>query len=263
MTRPDVPAEPLPAIVAGSGPGLLLVHGAGGSPELNFPFLDDLAGDHRIVAPYLPGTGPAPIAIRRLDADDLADRLVATALEQELESFAVVGYSLGSALAIRATTRHPGRVRALVLTSGFAHARPSLRSVGAVWRSVLGGDPDVLAHFVALFGLAAAHLESLSDAEHRSLIETLSAAPPPPGTHDHLDLVTRIDVRADLAGIAVPTLVIATTADTLVAPAHSRELVDAIQGARYAEVDSGHLVAFERPAEWHAQITDFLVAAAA
>ncbi|MGB8201081.1 MAG: hypothetical protein WCF33_15535 [Pseudonocardiaceae bacterium] len=51
---------PLDALVRGpnSSTGTLLLYGAGGSPELNFPFLNDLAtAGGRVVAPYYPGTG--------------------------------------------------------------------------------------------------------------------------------------------------------------------------------------------------------------
>ncbi|MFH8496767.1 alpha/beta fold hydrolase [Streptomyces coeruleorubidus] len=44
----------------------------------------------------------------------------------------------------------------------------------------------------------------------------------PSGTGDQLDLVRRVDVRADLAGISVPTLVVITTADPLISPALQR-----------------------------------------
>jgi hypothetical protein len=33
----------------------------------NFPFIEELAHERRVLAPYLPGTGPGPYATRRLD----------------------------------------------------------------------------------------------------------------------------------------------------------------------------------------------------
>ncbi|MEO3786848.1 alpha/beta fold hydrolase [Actinocorallia sp. B10E7] len=258
MRTNDLAAEPLPALVKGTGPGLLLAHGAGGSPELNFPFIDDLARRHTVVAPYYPGTGPAPRAATPLSADDLADRLVATAVDAGLASFAMLGYSLGVPLTIRAAARHPERVRALALTAGFAHARTSMQSAGALWAGLLArGDQESLAHFLAFFCGSEAGLSALSSDDYARLVETLRT-PPPPGAPDQVDLVQRIDVRADLPRIAVPTLVVATTADTLVAPAHSAELLDAIPGARGVSIDSGHLIGAERPDEWHRAIEHFL-----
>ncbi|MFJ5884751.1 alpha/beta fold hydrolase [Kitasatospora cineracea] len=84
------------------------------------------------------------------------------------------------------------------------------------------------------------------------------AATVPPGTPEQVDLVRRIDVRADLARVQAPTLVITTTADPLVPPALQRELADRIPGARRAELPTGHLPFAERPEQWRALITDFL-----
>lgn len=48
-------------LVRGSGPGLLLAHGSGGSVEGNFgTILDDLAAAHTVVGPDYPGAGQTP-----------------------------------------------------------------------------------------------------------------------------------------------------------------------------------------------------------
>ncbi len=258
MSTQNVQVEPLPAIVKGTGPGLLLTHGAGGSPEENFPFIDTLARRYTVVAPYYPGTGPAPRAQDQLSLDDLADRAVASATQAGLSSFAILGYSLGTAVAIRAATRHPDQVKALVLTAGLAYPRPSLRSAAAVWRDLLTADPRTLAHFLAFVGYSDATLAALKPAEYERLIQVIADTPVSPGTPDQVDLVFRVDVRADLARIAVPTLVVVTTADTLVTPAHSADLISGIRGARSVEIDAGHLIAVERPQQWRRAVEEFL-----
>src|SRR5689334_7977855 len=109
-------------VVRGTGPGLLLAHGAGGGIDANYgPILDTLTAQHTVVGPDYPGTGRTPRATAPLSLDGLADELVATAVAEVVETFAIAGYSLGSPVAVRAATRHPDRVTALVLTAGFAH----------------------------------------------------------------------------------------------------------------------------------------------
>src|SRR2546430_1626322 len=105
--------------VRGSGPGLLLAHGAGGSVAANFPFLDELAAKRTVIAPDYPGSGATPKATRALELDRLVDDVVASAVDSGVETFGVVGYSMGTTVAIRAATRYPERVTSLVLTAGF------------------------------------------------------------------------------------------------------------------------------------------------
>lgn len=72
----------------------------------------------------------------------------------------------------------------------------------------------------------------------------------PEGTAKQVELVRSVDTRAELASIAVPTLVIATTLDSLVPPRHSRELADGIPGAELVEIESGHGIGDEAPEAW-------------
>ncbi|WP_050993819.1 alpha/beta fold hydrolase [Streptomyces violaceusniger] len=79
-----------------------------------------------------------------------------------------------------------------------------------------------------------------------------------PGAIDQVELVGRVDVREDLGRIRVPTLVISTTLDTMATPYHHRQVADAIPGARFAELESGHLPFVEAPDEWLGLIRTFL-----
>lgn len=245
--------------VKGSGPGLLLAHGGGGGIEPNFgPLLADLTRTHTVVAPDLPGSGDTPRSPGPLDLDAVADALVAAAVDEGVEHFTILGYSLGTAVAVRAATRHPDRVRGLVLTAGFARIDNRTRLAVRVWRSLLDGqDRDVLARFTVSVAFGTPALEAL---DHDGLEETVRAVAEsvPAGTPEHVDLVAAADVRADLPGITVPTLVVAAALDRLASPELSRALAAGIPGAELVELASGHLVAAEAPQEWGEAVRGFL-----
>jgi pimeloyl-ACP methyl ester carboxylesterase len=208
----------LATTVTGTGPGLLLAHGATGSIEGNFaPVLPALAAAHTVVAPDYPGSGDTPVAGAPLDLDELTDAVVDSAVRRGVGRFAVLGFSLGTLVAVRAAVRHPERVTALVLTAGFARPDDHLLGLLPGWR-----------------------------------------AEEPPALRPHIDLIPTLDTTGDLAEVAVPTLVVATTADSLVLPAGSRALAAGIRDARYAEIDSDHVVMVERPQEWLRPVLDFL-----
>lgn len=100
-------------------------------------------------------------------------------------------------------------------------------------------------------------LESMP-AEHLQQTLGYTAASVADGSAEQTDLVGHLDVRDDLPGITVPTLVVSTTDDRLVSSALHRHLAQTIPGAQLAEIATGHLPMLERTEEWLQLITDFL-----
>ncbi|MET7638072.1 alpha/beta fold hydrolase [Streptomyces sp. NPDC005438] len=248
----------LDTLVTGSGPGLLLAHGAGGGVDANFgPLLPLLAADHTVVGSDYPGSGDSPV-VDRLDLDRLADSLVGEAAEAGLERFTVLGYSLGTAVALRVAHRHPGRVRGLVLGAGLARAATRPRLVTELWDGLLErGDLAGFARLNLLTALSDRQLAAMSGEEVAGALREV-AATVPPGAVAQARLVRELDVRGELAGVGVPTLVVAAGRDGLVPPDASRELAEGIPGAAYTVLDAGHLVLAERPAEWWEAVSGFL-----
>ncbi|MGW0199911.1 alpha/beta fold hydrolase [Nonomuraea sp. NPDC003201] len=193
-----------------------------------------------------------------MSVDDLADQLVAAGDAEGLDRFALSGFSLGGPVAIRAAARHPERVTALVLTAGFPYRDNRLALASSVWRRIAAcGDREMLAEFLLMMALGTQVLESMSSEQ---LQETLgfAAATAADGSSEQADLAGRVDVRDDLAGIRVPTLVISTTDDWVTSTALHRRLAETIPGAQLAEIAGGHLPMLERTDEWLQLITDFL-----
>ncbi|WP_310715170.1 alpha/beta fold hydrolase [Streptomyces lydicus] len=258
----SAPLPPLSTTVAGdpAGPGLLLAHGATGSVESNYgALLPALAASgHRVVAPDYPGSGETPRATGPLELDALTDALVAEAVSAGLETFTVVGYSMGTAVAVRAAARHPARVRGLVLTAGLAKADARTRVWLDLWLRLLArGDYAGFAQAGVLGAFSPEYFNAMSPAERAAALDP-DPARRPAGAAEQAALVGRLDTTGDLAGISVPTLVIATTRDQLLHPDHSRYLAEHIPGAEYAETVTGHLPMIERPEEWQDLIETFL-----
>lgn len=241
------------------GPGLLLAHGGGGAVGSNFgAILDELAAGHSVVGVDYPGAGGTPAAEGPLQLDELADQLVAAADDEGLETFAVLGYSLGGNVALRIAARYPERVTALVLTATFVRAGNRLKFVGDLWSELAArGENVLLARLMVPLVLNPAVLEGLSPEEAEKVVRA-TAASVSAGTVGQVDLIKGADLSAEAAGVSVPALVIATTEDRLVPLELQRELAEAVPGARYAELPTGHLPFAERPAEWAALVTGFL-----
>ncbi|RKT11765.1 pimeloyl-ACP methyl ester carboxylesterase [Streptomyces sp. 1114.5] len=240
--RPAPLAQPAPLarIVQGSGPGLLLAHGAGGSARDNWgPLLPELAAHRTVVAPDYPGSGNSPYEPGERTLDELADRLVATADEEGLETFDLAGYSLGAAVAVRIATRHPGRVRSLLLLAGVAGGSARTRMLSDLIVD-LEERPDDLVRLMLTVVFGGTWVDALPADQLAGLREALTS-PLPSGFPQQFRLAGTVDVRAELAAIAVPTLVVSTTEDMLVPPSQHRLLAEGIPGARLVELPSGHL----------------------
>ncbi|MFI9721565.1 alpha/beta fold hydrolase [Streptomyces sp. NPDC052396] len=250
---------PLSHTVHGSGPGILLAHGGGGSIESNYgSLIPALAEQHTVVAPDYPGSGETPVAEDGFTIDDLADSIVGAADEAGLETFTLVGFSLGTLVSVRTATRYPERVRGLVLTAGLPRPDNRVTTALGIWRALLSqGDLATFARFNLLSAFSEEYVNALPAEEVADLLAQM-AAKVPAGTFGQAGAILNGDTTADLPGISVPSLVIATTGDTLVAPDNSRVLADGIPGAEYAEIASGHLPMLEQPEEWRKLILDFL-----
>ncbi|MDQ3095204.1 MAG: alpha/beta hydrolase, partial [Actinomycetota bacterium] len=99
----------------GDGPPVVLLHGLLGSGRFWGAEFDQLANDHRVIAPDLLGFGRSPHPDHGYTADDHADAVAATLDGLGITTAAVVvGHSLGALIALRLAARRPARVAAIV-----------------------------------------------------------------------------------------------------------------------------------------------------
>jgi pimeloyl-ACP methyl ester carboxylesterase len=245
-------------ITAGSGPGLVLLHGTGADATSNWTGMIDAVGDrYRIVAPNLPGAGATPVANRPLDVDELSRQVLATAGAAGLERFHMVGYSLGAVIATAVAAREPNTVRSLLLHAGWVKTSPREAFLFNTWAQLLRTDAALLARHLVLTAMGPNLLSMLDEQQFTELAARYT------GMLDErilpqIDLDGRIDLRGIVGRVQAPTLVLAGTDDQIVPTRHQRELADAITTARYVEVPGGHGLPFEDPARFISIIAEFI-----
>jgi pimeloyl-ACP methyl ester carboxylesterase len=234
---------------AGSGPGLVMVHGTGGDAVTNYAHLvPGLADLRTVITPDYAGSGHTFDPGGDLTLDLLAGQ-VAAAFEEPSD---LVGFSLGAAVAAKVAADRPELVRRLVLIAGWTHLADSRLEMGLrTWARLAATDPESFAAYGPLVGFSPGFVSSVG-------ARTLMAGEPPHGTLRQIELDLRVDIRDLLPKITAPTLVIGNTRDYLVPVEHARAMHAAVPGSEYAELDSGHVVLHERPAEVTALIREFI-----
>ncbi len=115
----SVAGERIHVLEQGQGPPLLLIHGlCGQMGNFTHSLVSRLASDHRVIVFDRPGSGHSS---RAADADGSLVRQAALVAELigalGLERPAVVGHSLGGAVALMLALNHPARVRTLALVA--------------------------------------------------------------------------------------------------------------------------------------------------
>lgn len=206
----------------------------------------------------LTGTGPAVLTgTGPREPADLA-ALVAKVREvvrAQAEPVVLVGASFGALVATAVAATEP-RVRGLVLLAGWAAPDARLRDGLDLLLSVGERTPDLLP--------ALAQILLLSPSATTTGAPLLTADP---GTTARLiaarfvtsGLAADEEPGADSARLtSVPTLVVAGSADALVSPELTQELVGSFDDVRYAVLDAGHALLAERPAEVLALVERFV-----
>jgi pimeloyl-ACP methyl ester carboxylesterase len=105
------------------GPVVILLHGLGGTNASMLPLLWELATDHRVLAPDLPGFGGSAKPHARYDASWFVQWLTSFMDEVGVETATLIGNSMGGRISLEAGLRAPERVDALVLLSAAAAFR--------------------------------------------------------------------------------------------------------------------------------------------
>lgn len=249
----DVGGVPVHVLIRGTGPDLVLLHGASGNlRDFDFGFIDRLSDRYRVIAFDRPGLGysgravPAYASAFTARAETLAEQatlLQAAAAQLGADKPLVLGQSYGGAVALAWALDHPDNIAGLILVSAPSGVwEGGLGPLYAVNASLLGGA--FVLPIISAFAPAT---------QVRTTMESIFAPNPvPPGYDAHVgaELVIRRDnlranarqvsaLKAELAAMVprygslnLPVEIVHGDTDTVVPlPIHSAKLVDQLFGA--------------------------------
>lgn len=218
---------------------LMLLHGLAATGQLNWATaFADLAERYHVIAVDHRGHGRG-IPTRRFRLKDCADDAVAVADALGVNQFIAVGYSMGGPIAKLCWSRHPDRVRGLVLCATAKHFTPQYP---VLVRAVLPGAVvgARLAPKLVLRQIIDGMLRDIRAPHLRDYVRTEMSGSDPAALAQATRAVIRFSSRDWVSTIAVPTAVVVTTRDEIVPARRQYALATAIPGARQFEVDGDH-----------------------
>jgi pimeloyl-ACP methyl ester carboxylesterase len=254
-------------------PPVLLLHGLGATNASLLPCIADLARDHRVVAPDLPGFGQSAAPRASYSPSWFAAWVEALQHAVGMRPAVILGNSLGGRIALEAGLTHPRSVRGLVLLTPSPAFRRLRRLVPAVrlMRPELGALPVPLPHGVVVEAVrsmfsdpdrlpgpwydAAADecVRVFRSRAHRVAFWSCARQIFVEEAHGRYGFWDR------LPGLEPPALFVWGDRDRLVPSSFARHVADALPDAGSVVMeDCGHVPQFEHPAETMAMVRGFL-----
>ena len=230
-------------------PPLVLLDSIGTTTEMWTPVLAPLAERFRVIRVDTRGHGdsaPAPAGTPDTLAD-LGTDVLDTLDELGVERVGVAGVSLGGMVAMWLAIHRPQRVGRLALVCTSAHHPPA-----SAWAergaAVRRDGMAAVAHIPAATWITEAL--AARDPELVARLQAMLAGVDQESYAQCCAAIGGMDLRADLARIAAPTLVVSGAADPAMPPEqHGLLIAQGIPGAQYVVLErAAHIPTYDQPA---------------
>jgi pimeloyl-ACP methyl ester carboxylesterase len=199
------------------------------------------------------------------EVTDMAADALALADALELESFHLLGVSMGGTISQEIALSMPERVRTLTLCVTFGGSGAWGRTQGRVWSErAMAMTPEQRVDELMLLCFSEAAFENTEMIEFvRNMLLSNPNPQEPEAFVRQLLSTSRHEARDRLGTLEMPVHLIGAGHDILVPVWKTQELAELIPGARLTVLDgAGHGANLERAEEFNATVLDFLAAPA-
>src|SRR4051794_14121345 len=266
MTIAEVNGQRLYQEVHGDGEPLLCVAGLTCDTLVWIPQIHAFADAHRTVIFDNRDAGQSSMAEGDYEIADMARDALALADHLELDTFHLLGVSMGGMIAQEIALAAPERVRTLTLAVSIASGGAYARRTAEVW-STRVAQISHEQHVDEL--LLLNHSEAFFDnPDMVEFIRTAMLNNPHPQPAEafarQLGACSRHDTRDRLGSLTMPVHVIGGEHDILLPVWKSRELAELIPGSKLTVLPGApHGLTIERADEFNAGVLEFIREAAA
>ena len=240
-------------------PAILLINSIGSTREMWARQMPGLMTPYRVIRYDARGHGMSSVPAGPYTLEQLGQDALAVLDDVGVETAHVCGISLGGLTAQWLGLNAPIRVRSLVLANTAAR-------IGTIesWseRIQLVREKGMTAVAEMAMPRWFSPPFHVRDPETVHAFRAMVQGCPVDGYLGCCAALRDADLRDRVAGITLPTLLVASTADTATPPEGLHFVQQQIQGSRLLTLDSGHLSNVECAEEFTAGVLDFLRAVA-
>jgi len=237
---------------AGSGdPALVFVHGWCCDRSYHAPQFEHFGATHRVITVDLRGHGDSDKPDDGYTIPNFADDVAAVCGALSLNKPVIVGHSMGGAIALSLSVRHPELARAIVMLDGALPAPASLSAVG----KPLGAAFRSEGYLAPLTGVVNGLFIATDDATRRAHITQSMVATPQRVMAAEWEAIWANDWVAEARACRAPAMYVGAhvfMADMV----RLRELMPHVVSAQ--TVGAGHFHQLEVPDQVNAMIERFL-----
>jgi 3-oxoadipate enol-lactonase len=251
----------------GTGPQtIVFIHGLMLASESYEAQREAFSATHRVITFDLRGQGRSEKTRSGLDLDTLAEDTAALIKQLVGGPCHIVGFSMGTFVAMRLAARHPALVQSLTLIGPSADAEEpeNLPRYARLIRFVRWFGPTLVAPRLMKILFGDTFLQSPAVAADRARWLAYLKALPRSLHRAAAASAGRMAITAELAQIVAPTLIVSGEEDRPISPARARAVHQAIAGSQFeAFPRTGHAVMIERAEAFNARLKFFLTNVAA
>jgi 3-oxoadipate enol-lactonase len=252
--------------VHGEGEPLLCVMGLAADTLAWLPQLSGFAARHQTVIFDNRDVGQSSMAEGSYEIRDMAQDALALADGLELDSFHLLGVSMGGAIAQEIALAAPERVRTLTLAVTFARGGAWARKLSELWGArVRHMSREERVDELMLLTMSEAWFEDSGAVEWLRGMMLQNPHPQPADAFARqLSAASRHDARDRLDSLTMPVHVIAAEHDILVYAWKAEEVAELIPGSKLTVLDGApHGITLERAEEFNKVVLDFIAEAGA
>lgn len=241
----------------GSGPPLLLIHGAFVS-RLEWQHQYDALGAHfTCLAPDVRAHGQSSADGQPYSVEQFADDLVVLLDRLKFDKVFVLGHSMGGVIAQQIAIRNPHRVRALILAEANYGLHDTLLEKFFNWQAVV--TVRLIGAHTALKLGASGVVKNLPGGPKWLAAELAARPPNRPAEIAVAQALANYTGKAQLPRITCPTLILIGQGNPI-STSHGRHMAEVIPHATLRVIpNAGHFFNFEHPAAFNTAVLDFLL----